>query len=189
MRGVALNSRGRVKGSSLALEIYTLSLTAPAVLDVGGPFWIFEARERSKTMPYAPQFAVTGPLIFKPYAFELRVETQRSSRCISGRGACRGAAGAGTGPEPHQAWWIPEPSRALGEQSRWVRAAIEEAHRAGVRVAVHATQVKVARAAVLAGADVLVHSVDDHRVDDGFVRLLRKRDVVIHHAWGQSRLP
>jgi imidazolonepropionase-like amidohydrolase len=57
-------------------------------------------------------------------------------------------------------------------------AAIEEAHRAGVRVAVHATHLEVARGAVLAGADVLVHSVDDHRVDDGFIRLLRERDVV-----------
>jgi hypothetical protein len=44
-----------------------------AVLDVGGPFWIFEARERSKTMPYAPQLAVTGPLISSHMPSELRV--------------------------------------------------------------------------------------------------------------------
>ena len=42
-----------------------------AVLDVGGPFWTFEARECSKRMPYAPQVAVNGTLDFKPYAFAI----------------------------------------------------------------------------------------------------------------------
>jgi imidazolonepropionase-like amidohydrolase len=81
-------------------------------------------------------------------------------------------------PDLIKLWWIPEAGVALAIQAGWVRAAIDEAHRAGVRVAVHATQLEVARAAVLAGADVLVHSVDDARVDDGFVRLLTERDVV-----------
>ena len=72
----------------------------------------------------------------------------------------------------------PQAAVPLAEQTGWVRAAIEEAHDAGVRVAVHATQLEVARAAVRAGADVLVHSVDDRRVDDVFVRHLKERDVV-----------
>ena len=150
-----------------------------AVLDVGGPFWTFKARERSKTMPHAPQLAVTGPLISSHMPSELRVADPPILEVNSpdeARGAVRRVLAQG--PDLIKLWWIPEASRPLGEQSRWVRAAIEEAHRAGVRVAVHATQLEVARAAVLAGADVLVHSVDDRRVDDGFVRLLKERDVV-----------
>ncbi|MGH8511271.1 MAG: amidohydrolase family protein, partial [Gammaproteobacteria bacterium] len=42
---------------------------------------------------------------------------------------------------------------------------------------VHATELEVARAAVEAGADILVHSVRDRRVDDPFIQLLKKRAV------------
>ena len=62
-------------------------------------------------------------------------------------------------------------------QIDWVAAAIEEGHAQGLRVAVHATELEVARAAVEAGADILVHSVRDRRVDDGFIQLLKKRAV------------
>jgi hypothetical protein len=45
-------------------------------------------------------------------------------------------------------------------------------------VAVHATDLEQARAAVAGGADVLVHSVDDAAVDDAFIAALKARDVV-----------
>jgi imidazolonepropionase-like amidohydrolase len=150
-----------------------------AVLDVGGPFWTFEARERSKMMPYAPQVAVTGPLISSAMPSELRVADPpilEVSSPAEARAAVRRVLAER--PDLIKLWWIPEAAVPLAEQTGWVRAAIEESHRAGVRVAVHATQLEVARAAVRAGADVLVHSVDDRRVDDGFVRLLKERDVV-----------
>jgi imidazolonepropionase-like amidohydrolase len=47
-----------------------------------------------------------------------------------------------------------------------------------VRTAVHATELETARAAVEAGADVLVHSVFDKPVDDAFVDLLKRRGVI-----------
>jgi hypothetical protein len=59
-----------------------------------------------------------------------------------------------------------------------VAATIDEAHAADTRVAVHATQLETARAAVEAGADVLVHSVFDRPVDEAFVQLLRANDVL-----------
>ena len=150
-----------------------------AVLDVGGPFWTFEARERSKRMPYAPQIAVTGPLISSHMPSELRVADPpilEVNAPAEARAAVRRVLAER--PDLIKLWWIPEAAVPLAEQTGWVRAAIEEAHDAGVRVAVHATQLEVARAAVRAGADVLVHSVDDRRVDDVFVRRLKERDVV-----------
>src|SRR5206468_6878107 len=59
-----------------------------------------------------------------------------------------------------------------------VAATVDEARRGGVRTAVHATELETARAAVEAGADVLVHSVFDKPVDDAFVELLKRRGVV-----------
>src|SRR5204862_3604007 len=46
-------------------------------------------------------------------------------------------------------------------------------HANKIRVAVHATELETARAAVEEGADVLVHSVIDKPVDDSFVKLLK----------------
>ena len=55
---------------------------------------------------------------------------------------------------------------------------VEEARRARVPVAVHATQLETARAAVAEGADVLVHSVDDTEVDEAFVAAVKKSGAV-----------
>ena len=60
-----------------------------------------------------------------------------------------------------------------------VKAAIDEAHRNKKRVAVHATERITAQLAVEAGADFLVHSVDDEIVSDDFVKLLKQRNVVL----------
>src|SRR5207237_940022 len=46
---------------------------------------------------------------------------------------------------------------------------------AGVRLAVHATELDVAKSALRAGADFLVHSVEDAPVDDEFLKLARER--------------
>src|SRR5207245_1224912 len=60
-----------------------------------------------------------------------------------------------------------------------VRATIEESHAHNIRVAVHATELETARAAVEEGADVLVHSVIDKPVDEAFVKLLKDRHVIL----------
>ena len=60
-----------------------------------------------------------------------------------------------------------------------MRATIEESHAHKIRVAVHATELETARAAVEEGADVLVHSVTDKPVDDAFVRLLKEKHTIL----------
>ena len=47
-----------------------------------------------------------------------------------------------------------------------VHAVIDESHARKLRVAVHATELEAARAAVEEGADLLVHSVTDKPVDE-----------------------
>jgi hypothetical protein len=60
-----------------------------------------------------------------------------------------------------------------------VQAVIDEAHENNLRVAVHATERITAQLAVEAGADLLVHGIDDEPVDDQFVRLLKDKKVVL----------
>lgn len=57
------------------------------------------------------------------------------------------------------------------------QAAIDEAHKQGLRVAVHVHDLEDARAVVAAGADIIAHGVRDRPVDDSFVTLLKARGV------------
>ncbi len=74
--------------------------------------------------------------------------------------------------------WFVSPGRDLAPQIAWIRAAIAASHAAGVRVVAHATQARVARAVVEAGADILAHSIDEGAIDDGLLAAMRARDVI-----------
>lgn len=56
------------------------------------------------------------------------------------------------------------------------RAVIDEAHRLGLRVAVHIVTLEDAKGVLAAGADVIAHSVRDVPVDAGFIDAMRSRD-------------
>lgn len=150
-----------------------------SVVDFGGPFWNFQVRRLAERMLVAPRVAVAGPLIATRMPPELKtddpplieVNSPQEARVVVRRELAYQ-------PDLIKIWFIPRPDQDLATQAEWVRAAIEESHAAGVRVAVHATQLDVARAAVRAGADILAHSVDDSLVDDDFIALLKERKVV-----------
>src|SRR5205809_352774 len=59
------------------------------------------------------------------------------------------------------------------------RTTIEESHAHKIRVAVRATELGTARAAVEEGANMLVHSVVDRPVDGAFVKLLKDRHIIL----------
>jgi imidazolonepropionase-like amidohydrolase len=150
-----------------------------SVVDFGGPFWNFDVRDIAATTAVAPRVAVAGPLVstYQPEALTtddppiLKVKSAEEARALVRRQLPRR-------PDFIKIWYIVQPGEKLEDNLPIVKATIEEAHAGGVRVAVHATELETARAAVLAGADVLVHSVDDKEVDDAFVRLLKERNVV-----------
>src|SRR6266480_847726 len=82
-------------------------------------------------------------------------------------------------PDLVKIWYIVDKDHPVDSFRPIVRATIEESHAHKIRVAVHATELETARAAVEEGADVLVHSVIDKPVDDMFVKLLRDRHVIL----------
>src|SRR5438876_2291650 len=76
-------------------------------------------------------------------------------------------------------WYIVDKDHPVESFRPIVRRTIQESHAHKIRVAVHATELETARAAVEEGADVLVHSVIDKPVDDSFVKRLKDRHVIL----------
>src|SRR5258708_15703659 len=74
-------------------------------------------------------------------------------------------------PDFIKVWFIHRPGDDMAAQEAIVKATADTAHAAHVRLAVHATELGTAKAALRAGADYLVHSVSDAPVDDEFIRL------------------
>jgi imidazolonepropionase-like amidohydrolase len=148
-------------------------------VDTGGPRANFALRERARATPEAPRLAVAGPLVSTVARPELdlgdppivRVRTPAEARALVERLLPER-------PDYVKMWFIHEPGDDLAAQAAVAQAAGSAAHAAGVRFAVHATELEVAKAALRAGADYLVHSVEDYEVDEEFIRLARERAVL-----------
>ena len=57
------------------------------------------------------------------------------------------------------------------------RAVIDRSHQLGYRIATHMYYLEDARKLVLAGSDMIAHSVRDKPVDDAFIQLIRERKI------------
>lgn len=150
-----------------------------SVVDVGGPMWNFNVREKAETTRYAPTVAVAGPLIstYQPQA--LTTDDPPIIEVQSG-GEARSLVQQQAGHETDliKIWYIVTRDRTVEDSLPIIEATVDESRAHGLRVSVHATQLETARAAVKAGADILVHSVNDREVDDEFIHLLRENDVI-----------
>jgi imidazolonepropionase-like amidohydrolase len=158
-------------------ERYILS-GITSVVDCGGPMWNFDVRDIASQTKKAPRVAVAGPLIstFLPPTTEtndpdiVKPDSPAQARELVRKQLQRR-------PDLIKLWWIRRPGDNLDQQSEIMSAAIQESKSAGVRVAVHATELDTAKAALRAGADILVHSVTDRLVDTEFINLVKNRDV------------
>jgi imidazolonepropionase-like amidohydrolase len=156
----------------------TLASGITTVVDVGGPYWTFAVREIAARTPAAPRVAVTGPLLTTYLPPEIAVADPPMVRIAApeqARAEVRRLVAQR--PDLIKIWFV-RAGVDISPQVAWVRAAIDETHAAGVRIAVHATELRVARAVVEAGADVLVHGVDEFVVDAPFVFQLQAQGVV-----------
>jgi imidazolonepropionase-like amidohydrolase len=151
-----------------------------SVVDVGGPFWNFEVRKTANATAKAPRVAVAGPLISSVSREKLdlgdppivKIDTPDQARDFVRKLAAQK-------PDLVKIWYIVDKDHPVESFRPIVRATIEESHAHKIRVAVHATELETARAAVEEGADVLVHSVTDKPVDDAFVKLLKDRHTIL----------
>ena len=151
-----------------------------SVVDVGGPFWNFEVRRSANSTPKAPRVAVAGPLMSSVSDEELdlgdppivKIDTPDQAREFVRRLAVQK-------PDLVKIWYIVDKDHPIDAFRPIVHAIVDESHTHKIRVAVHATELETARAAVEEGADILVHSVIDKPIDDAFVELLKKRRTIL----------
>ncbi len=151
-----------------------------AVVDVGGPLSNFKVRAFRDQVDIAPRVAIAGPLIATVSRPQLDIGDPPIIEASDGHEArAMVARQLELKPDLIKIWYIvPKDGNPLANLSL-ARAVIDAAHAGGARVAVHATQLEAARAVVEAGADILVHSVDDAPVDEAFVSLLKDKGTII----------
>ena len=146
-----------------------------SVVDIGGPFWNFEMRDAALKSAAAPRVAVAGPLISMIDRAKLdlgdppiiKIGSPEEARALVARELERK-------PDYIKVWFIHQPGDDLAKQEAIVKATGDAAHAGGVRLAVHATELLVAKAALRAGADFLVHSVEDEPIDEEFLALAKR---------------
>ena len=149
------------------------------VADMGGPYWNFEVRKAANQSQAAPRVAAAGPLISTVERKLLDLGDPPIIQVASPE-AARALAEKELKYKPDfiKAWFIYKPGDNLVAKESIMKAAGGVARRAGLPFAVHATELVTAKAALHAGADILVHSVGDQPVDDEFLALARKNKAV-----------
>ena len=151
-----------------------------SVVDVGGPFWNFEVRKTANATAKAPRVAVAGPLISSVSREKLDLGDPPIVKIDGPDQACEFVRKlAEQKPDLVKIWYIVDKDHPVDAFRPTVRATVDESHAHKIRVAVHATELETARAAVEEGADILVHSVVDKPVDDAFVKLLKDRNIIL----------
>ncbi|MFQ5984611.1 MAG: amidohydrolase family protein [Alphaproteobacteria bacterium] len=168
----------RVKAGLKATFARYLASGVTSVVDVGGPMWNFEVRELAEKTLLAPRVAVAGPLLatYVPAALAtgdpaiIKITSPAEARAEVRRQLAHE-------PDLVKIWFV-SPGLSIAREMEWVKAAVAESHAAGVRVVIHATRLRLARAVVEAGADILAHSIDDRPVDDDLIELMKARGVV-----------
>ncbi len=144
-------------------------------VDMGGPMWNFEVRDNARRQAGAPHVWAAGPLLSPHQPPELVTQDPPILKTSTPEEASQQArAQVALRPDFLKFWYIVGKDGPAAARPR-LAAMIAEGRKAGVRSAVHATELETARAAVAEGADVLVHSVDDKEVDDAFVAAVRSR--------------
>jgi len=120
-----------------------------SVVDVGGPMWNFEVRKKANATAKAPRVAVAGPLISSVSREKLdlgdppivKIDTPDQARDFVRKLAEQK-------PDLVKIWYIVDKDHPVESFRPIVRATIEESHAHKTRVAVHATELETARAAV-----------------------------------------
>ncbi|MGF2410681.1 amidohydrolase family protein [Ferruginibacter sp.] len=155
------------------------------VVDVGASNNFLTQRDSFTGKKYAPTISMTGPLLttyvpepYKKLGNEAPFEIMLTEEGV--RQSVRNQLPLHT--DFIKIWYIvtdADVEKGANKNLPLVKAAIDEAHKNNLRVAVHATERITAQLAVEAGADFLVHSVDDELINDAFVQLLLQHKTVL----------
>ena len=157
------------------------------VIDVGSTRSFLKQRTHFENSKDAPSIYMTGPLLttYEPSAYENLEEDEPFSLVKTVEdGVKMVQEQLPYDPDFIKIWYITTRDASGIEASARknlpiVKAIIDEAHKNGLKVAVHATQRITAQLAVENGCDFLVHSVDDEVLKKDFVQLLKKNKTIL----------
>jgi imidazolonepropionase-like amidohydrolase len=150
-----------------------------SVFDVGGYAWTVAMARREKEDTRAPHVTAAGPLL-STLDHWLNLPAERQFILLKDAESARNGVAylKSIGSEAVKVWYIVRPDLPVEKSAPAVLAAGEEARKAGLPLIVHATGLAEAKAALRAGARMLVHSVDDEPVDEEFLSLAKKNGTV-----------
>ncbi len=157
------------------------------VIDPGATINFLNQRDIFKDKFYSPAIFMAGPLLttYEPEVYK-NLKNDEPFNLITNTEQAKEAVRKQLPYHPDfiKIWYITSRIEKDVEDSArkflpYVKAAIDEAHKNNLKVAVHATQRITAELAVANGCDYLVHSIDDKIITDDFVRLLLKNNVTL----------
>lgn len=154
-----------------------LRLGITTVIDVGGPMTNFVVRDSIAKNNISPNVLVTGPLfsmVDRPQFGDdrpiIKITNQQEADSLFQKMLSHK-------PDFIKIWYIASAVTPAEKNFTLVKYIAEKTHALGLKLTVHATQLKTAQLAVEAGADILVHSIDDEVIPDDFVKILVQKKV------------
>ena len=171
-----------------------LRLGITTVVDVGGPIAYIKVRDSIAANTLSPNVLITGSL-FSPYQPDAFSNDDDSP--IAKINTIAEADALFEKMIPHKPdflkiWYIHSKDKPADQYFPVAQHIAKLAHDNDIKLAVHATQLNTAKLAIKAGADILVHSVEDTQVDEAFAKALTDNNVsyiptlIVGHNYGKS---
>ncbi|WP_237064865.1 amidohydrolase family protein [Microbulbifer guangxiensis] len=158
-----------------------------AVLDAGGFPWTLDLQSSSITSPDRPHYVSAGPLITHTRS-EMSTSVLEKQKALgtseflpmhSDKAAVDAVKQlAESGAFAVKVWYIKPEEKFRADLQKRMKLIGDEATAHGLPLIVHATHLEGAKAAMKAGAKVLVHSINHEEVDEEFLRLAKDNEVI-----------
>jgi imidazolonepropionase-like amidohydrolase len=145
-----------------------------SVFDVGGYAWTLRLADRFAEDSAAPHITAAGPLVSTAEQPLINLVGERQLLTLKDAASGREDVAylAAQGAKAIKVWYLDDLVEGLN-------AAGAAATEAKLPLIVHATERERAKAAIRAGAKLLVHSVDDLPIDDEFIALAKEHGTIV----------
>jgi imidazolonepropionase-like amidohydrolase len=151
-----------------------------SVFDVGGYAWTLRLHDDFEKNTSMPHVVAAGPLL-STLDHWLNLPAERQFIHLHDEASAREGVRylASHGSRAIKVWYIVTPQMPVESNTAAVNAAGDEAHKQKLPLIVHATGLAEAKASLRAGANVLVHRVEDVPVDQEFLDLAKKNGTIV----------
>ncbi len=152
-----------------------------SVFDVGGYPWTLRLHDRFENDTSVPHVVAAGPLLSTIDRSALNLPAERQLIFVQDEASASSAVAynAAEGSRAIKFWDIVTKDVPVEKSEPWLKTAGEEARKRNLPLIVHATGLAEAKAALRAGAHVLVHSVEDLPVDQEFLDLAKRNGTTL----------